>query len=96
MEELFELVKAFNRLRDKITELLDRVDLLLKAPRLPEGDYLDEHSAGKFLNISRSTLLRLRSTNAIPFIKIKNKILYHKSDLDNYMKNNGKWIMDNG
>jgi len=89
MEELFELIKAFNRLRDKITLLLDRVDLLLKTPRFPEGDYLDEHSAGKFLNISRSTLMRLRSTNSIPFNKIKNKILYKKSDLTEFLKKNG-------
>jgi len=85
MEEIFELIKAFNRLRDKITELLDRVDLLLKTPHIPEGDYLTEQFAGKFLNISRSTLLRLRDTNSIPFIKIKKKVLYRKTDLTDYL-----------
>jgi hypothetical protein len=32
MEEIFELIKAFNRLKEKIVELIDKIDLLLKSP----------------------------------------------------------------
>lgn len=40
MEEIFELIKAFNRLKEKIVELIGKIDLLLKTtvgPQ-PEGD----------------------------------------------------------
>ena len=83
MEELFELIKAFNRLKDKVMELCTKIDLVLKLPaEPPPGDYMEEHFACKLLRISRSTLVRLRNTNSIPFIKLNRKVLYRKSDLD--------------
>jgi len=32
MEEIFELIKAFNRLKEKIVELIAKIDLLIKSP----------------------------------------------------------------
>jgi excisionase family DNA binding protein len=85
MEEIFELIKAFNRLRDKIIELSAKIDLITKTPPFPEGDYLNEYFAGKLLNISRSTLMRLRNAKSIPFIKINKKVLYRKTDLTEFL-----------
>ena len=91
MEEIFELIKAFNRLRDKFIELCTKIDLVLKLPaQLPPGDYLEECFACKFLHISRSTLLRLRNTKSIPFIKIKRRVLYNKTDLNDYLSRKNK------
>jgi len=84
MEEIFELIKAFNRLKEKIVELIAKVDLLAKS-RLEEQKYLDEDEACKFLKISSRTLARLRADGSIPFIKSHRKILYLISDLQQYL-----------
>jgi excisionase family DNA binding protein len=94
MEEIFELIKAFNRLRDKITELSSRIDLITESPKLPpEGDYFEESFACKFLHISQSTLVRLRKSKSIPFTKFNRKILYKKTDLNEFLEKKSKGKM---
>lgn len=87
MEEIFELIKAFNRLKDKIIELSAKIDMITESPPFPpEGDYFEERFACKFLHISRSTLIRLRKTSSIPFTKLNKKVLYRKTDLNEFLE----------
>jgi|GEM_PF-4920920 len=89
MEEIFELIKAFNRLKEKIGELSAKIDLLLKSPAQPMGsDYLEEYSACKFLHVSQSTTSRMRKEKLIPYTRQKRKILYRKADLNEYLERN--------
>ena len=82
MEEIFELIKAFNRLKDKIIELSGKIDTLLKAPpQEPDSKYVEEEGACKFLKISPRTLAKLRTEKKIPYIKHRHKILYLSADL---------------
>jgi hypothetical protein len=86
MEEIFELIKAFNRLKDKVMELCTKIDLVLKLPAgPPPGDYIEEHFACKFLHVSKSTLIRLRKSKTVPYSKHKKKVLYKKSDLEDFL-----------
>jgi hypothetical protein len=98
MEEIFELIKAFNRLKEKITELIAKVDLLLKTPAAlqPERDakscvstdgFVDEEGACRILRLSPRTMARMRKAEIIPFFKQKRKVLYKKDDLLNYLEN---------
>ena len=86
MEEIFELIKAFNRLKDKIIELSAKIDLITKSPSQPEGDYFEEDFACKFLHISQRTLVRLRNAKSIPFTKLNKKVLYKKTDLNEFLE----------
>lgn len=87
MEEIFELIRAFNKLRDKVMEFSDKIDQVIKfALQPPPGDYLEEHFACKFLHISKSTLIRLRNAKTIPYSKYKKKVLYKKSDLEEFLR----------
>jgi excisionase family DNA binding protein len=91
MEELFELIKAFNRLKEKNVELIGKIDLVLKSSSDPlSGEYLDEGSACKFLHISQSTISRMRKEKLIPYIRQKRKILYRKADLNEYLDRNNR------
>lgn len=91
MEEIFALISAFNRLKEKIVELISKIDLLLKSPLEPAaGDYLEEYSACKFLHVSQSTIFRMRKEKLIPYTQQKRKILYRKADLNEYLERNSK------
>ena len=91
MEEIFEIIKAINRLKEKISELSAKFDSLLKTPaQQPESKYADEESACKRLNISPRTLAKLRALKKIPYIKNGHKIRYLVSDLDEYLTHNLK------
>ncbi len=79
MEELFALIKAFNRLEERIISLSAKVDILVKSPF--RKITLDEKAACKLLGISERTLLNLRNEGKIPFIKIHRRTLYRTSDL---------------
>ena len=86
MDEIFDMIRAVNRMGDKVNELTSRIDLLLKSPfrRLTQS----EKAAAKILGISERTLATLRSEGKIPFIKIKRRTLYRTSDLYQYLKEN--------
>jgi len=88
MEEIFEIIKAINRLKDKVSELTAKVDILVKSPF--RKIVLDEKEAAKFLGISERTLITLRSEEKINFLKIHRRVLYRTLDLYKYLKDNSQ------
>ena len=95
MEEIFELIKAFNRLKEKIVELICKIDLLLKstgsceqtepAKKYLPNDYVDEEGACNILHICPRSLAYLRAEGSIPYIKKGRRIQYMVSDLHAYL-----------
>jgi excisionase family DNA binding protein len=86
MEEIFALIKAFNRLEERVVALTAKVDILVKSPF--RKITLDEKAACKLLGVSERTLARLRSEGKIPFVKIHRRTLYRTADLYRYLKEN--------
>jgi len=95
MEEIFELIKAFNRLKEKIVELIYKIDLLLKslgsceqsapAKQYLPNDYVDEEGACSILHICPRSLAYLRAEGSIPYIKKGRRIQYLVGDLHAYL-----------
>jgi hypothetical protein len=86
MEELFEIIKAINRLKDRIQELCLKIDSMkLKSEPILDKDHIESEMACKFLHISPATLKRMRRNHQIPYSKNKRKILYKIDDLRNYL-----------
>jgi excisionase family DNA binding protein len=88
MEELFTLIKAFNRLEERVIALTSKVDILVKSPF--RKITLDEKAACKLLGVSERTLLNLRNEGKIPYIKIHRRVLYRTADLFKYLKENSQ------
>jgi excisionase family DNA binding protein len=88
MEELFALIKAFNRLEERVISLTAKIDILVKSPF--RKITLDEKAACKLLGVSERTLATLRAEGKIPFIKIKRRTLYRTADLFRYLKDNSQ------
>ena len=89
MQEIYDIVTAINRLKDKTKELSDKIDYLSKSPSQQlTSKYLDIEAACKILHLSYRTLSKMRIEGSIPFIKIRRRILYKASDLHAYLENN--------
>jgi len=95
MEEIFELIKAFNRLKEKIVELIGKIDLFLKSPspsgtdainRVPADEYVEEEGACRILHISPRSLAKLRAEGSIPYIKKGKRIQYLAGDLHSFLE----------
>jgi excisionase family DNA binding protein len=89
-EEVFEIIKAVNRLKDKIQELCVKIDSLLTKPKLLvwDKDHVENEEACRFLHVSPTTLKLLRKAKKIPYIKFRRKILYKTDDLKKYLEDN--------
>ena len=95
MEEIFELIKAFNRLKEKIIELIGKIDLFLKSPapdiqkdainRVSTDDYVEEEGACRILHLSPRYLAKLRAEGSISYIKKGKRIQYLVGDLNEYL-----------
>ena len=87
MEEIFALIKAFNRLEERVVALTAKVDILVKSPF--RKITLDEKAACKLLGVSERTLVKPSvNEGKIPFIKIHRRTLYRTADLFKYLKDN--------
>ena len=94
MEEIFELIKAFNRLKEKIIELIGKIDLFLKSPApgtdpmhcVSTDGYVEEEGACRILHLSPRYLAKLRAEGSIPYIKKGKKIQYLVRDLYAYLE----------
>ena len=93
MQEIYDIITAINRLKDKTKELSDKIDFLAKSPSQQlTNKYLDIDAACKILHLSYRTLAKMRIDGTIPFIKIRRRILYEASDLHEYLEKNCKQI----
>jgi len=60
------------------------------------NQFLTERELGKMLRLSRYTLARYRKERILPFIKLKNKILYPVSELERVFQLNLDNVNPNG
>ena len=91
MEEIFEIIRAINRLKEKIDENSAKIDTLIKTPpQQSDSKYAEADEACKILKISPRTLAKLRAEIKIPYIKNGHKIRYLVSDLHEYLERNIK------
>ena len=91
MQEIYDIVTAVNRLKDKTKELSDKIDYLSKSPSQQlTAKYLDNDAACKILHLSYRTLYNMRADGTLPYIKIRRRILYKASDLHAYLENNSR------
>ena len=91
MSEIFDIITAINRLRDKVTELSSKIDNLNASPLpLMNKKYIDEATACKILHVCPRILAQMRTNHEIPFLKIHRRYLYLTSDMDDYLYKNCK------
>ena len=89
--EIFDIVVAVNRVTDKLIDLERKVDFLAKpmSQQLMKK-YLTSNDVAKILKISKRTLAKMRADFAIPFIKIRRKIIYSAIDVEEYLETSCK------
>ena len=88
MEQMiFDLIHAVNKMKDKLVDLSIKVENLGKSPsfRLSRS-YLSEEEACRVLKCCPRVLADMRANGEIPFYRIKRRILYKASDLNEYIE----------
>ena len=89
--EIFDIIKAVNRLKDKVIELSGKIDALMKSPTQQlNSKFVDESAACKILHVCPRVLAQMRADKEIPYIKVRRRILFLASDLQEYLEKNCK------
>ncbi len=78
--------------RELLAVLRENFSLSPGTPGKNAGEMLDTKSAAAYLNVSPGTLTNWRSSRMrrVPYVKIGRRVLYKKSDLDQYIKEHGR------
>jgi len=85
--EIFDIVVAVNRVKDRLIELERKVDFLSKPmSQQLNRKYLNSDDAARILKVSKRTLAKIRSSGAIPFIKVRRRIIYSACDIEKYLE----------
>jgi hypothetical protein len=92
-QEVFDIIKAVNKLADRVIENTGKVDALLASfTQLPSRElnnqYVNEDTASAILHRCPNTLLRLRRNGELPYLKVGKKVLYKLSDLKGFLEEN--------
>jgi len=88
MIEIYEIVKAVNRLKERITDLTAQVEFLSKSPSQKlSAKWLDTEAACAILHVSDRTLMKMRNEGDLPFTRIRRRIFYQASDINEYIEN---------
>ena len=67
-------------------DLSTKIDNLSASPlQQLNHKYLDEAAACKLLRVSPRTLARMRNDGIVPYIRIRRRILFLSSDLNDYL-----------
>lgn len=53
-----------------------------------EDIWLNTEDTCEYLGVSRSTLLKLRKDNKLPYSRIGRKVMFRKKDLNDYLNKN--------
>jgi hypothetical protein len=86
MSEIFDIIVAVNRLKDKVIELSSRIDYLYKYPSIIATDKLvEEVAARKMLHCGRSTLYLMCEKGEITFCVQHHKRLFHVDSINEYI-----------
>jgi hypothetical protein len=89
--EIFDIIVAVNRVKEKLNELSLKVDFLSKPlSEQLNRKYLTSDDTAKILKISPRTLAKIRADGSIPFMKVRRKIVYSAPDLEEYLLSNCK------
>jgi hypothetical protein len=87
--EIFDIVVAVNRVKERLDRLESKVDFLAKPmSQQLNRKFLDSDAAAGILKISKRTLAKIRTEGAIPFIKVRRRIIYSASDIEKFMESN--------
>jgi hypothetical protein len=87
MTELFDIIPAVNRLKDRVDYLCSRIDFLCRYPSVLEAEkYVDEKTACRILRLKRTTFLLLRKKGEIEFIRHHRKNLYTLESIHRYLE----------
>ncbi len=89
--EIFDIIKAVNTLTDKVIENTGKINSLLAAwTQVPakelNNQYVNEETACVILHRSANTLLNLRKSGDLPYLKVGKKVLYKVEDLKEYLE----------
>lgn len=84
--EAFEMIVRLNKMNDKLTELVARIDYESKSPaKRLELEYVDSHQATRILHVSPRTLAKMRANGTVPFKKVGRKAVYNTEELKGIM-----------
>ncbi|WP_312902969.1 helix-turn-helix domain-containing protein [Chryseobacterium taichungense] len=73
-----------------ILDIFSEILVHLQKPATHESPYYDNADLKRMLNISDSTLLRIRRSKDIPYVRIGRKIFYPKWVFNDYFKSLSK------
>lgn len=80
--EIFDMIIRLNRMNDKLTELIGKIDHQSKSPAQQLArEYVNSETAAKILHVSPRTLAKMRKRDRVPFTKVGRKIVYSCEDL---------------
>jgi excisionase family DNA binding protein len=86
MKEIFDIIRAVNQLKDIIQRFSLKLDKLLKNPHnLNNNQFYDEETVCNLLHCSYRTVLRLRNSGFLPFIRVSRRVLYPISEVTKYL-----------
>jgi hypothetical protein len=95
MNEIFDIVNAVNRLKDRVDDLEARIGFLCKYPSIVAfNDYVEEDAACRILHVSSSKIYQMRQKGEIPYFRKCRKILYPAASLVQYLADNTVQIKD--
>jgi hypothetical protein len=88
---MHEIICAVNRLKERIMDLSSKVEFLSKSPSQQlTQKYLDNESASKILHVSERTLAKMRKEGTINFTRVRRRIIYQASDINDIIAKNFK------
>ena len=86
MSEIFDIISAVNRLKERVDYLSSRIDILCKQPSIIESEkYVDQKTACKILRVKPVVIWQMRKRGEIDFIRHHRKILYPVESVQKYL-----------
>ncbi len=76
----------YDRLMELLIGIDKKVSQIVYAATQMSGEWLDSAEASKFLHVTPRCLQNYRDKGMIPFSQIGRKILYKRSDIDEFIK----------
>ncbi len=55
-------------------------------PTNPDRPLLNRHQASEYLNVSETTMYRMRLDGVLPWLKVAGKVMFRRQDLDAFIE----------
>jgi hypothetical protein len=89
LNEIFDIITAVNRLKERVDNLDSRIAFLCKYPSIVAfNDYVEEEAACRILHVSSSKIYQMRQKGEIPYFRKCRKILYPVASLVQFLADN--------